>query len=373
MLVLLAASGARVTEPEFERCHEGETMSGEMPELYNASYMKLTHQDAWVHDGDTSKASGALRQVLLAEQKIVRCMLLSGRPFLLGRPGGVEVMAAMDWLHGRGVSATTMHRLHFNAGVKVPTVAAANEFARAHFQALNASDLVVRWGLKRGQIWQPNKDDGSGGIGGGDALLAASGHWPRWVCTHLVLEPWEAYRLKIESWTTALRGRTVLIVSAFNETIRSQLHKFHSMDPIWGEAAPALLPRSARIKLVRPPLNLANAASGDATWHDSLATLIRDVEAVGSFDLALVACGGIGMNLAVHIRHEMRRSAMYVGGVLQLYFGVWGTRWGDTALSGTLPFQMHNKHAENWTRPSDAEKPPSAKGLEKGAYWRRRS
>ena len=106
MLVLLAASGARVTEPEFERCHEGETMSGEMPELYNASYMKLTHQDAWVHDGDTSKASGALRQVLIAEQKIVRCMLLSGRPFLLGRPGGVEVMAAMDWLHGRGVSAT---------------------------------------------------------------------------------------------------------------------------------------------------------------------------------------------------------------------------------------------------------------------------
>ena len=46
----------------------------------------------------------------------------------------------------------------------------------------------------------------------------------------------------------------------------------------------------------------------------------RSVDAAMPFDVALIACGGLGMPLGAHLR-ATNRSAMYNGGDLQLWFG----------------------------------------------------
>ena len=45
------------------------------------------------------------------------------------------------------------------------------------------------------------------------------------------------------------------------------------------------------------------------------------------FDIALLGCGGYGLPLCNFIHKEMEKSTIYIGGGLQLLFGVMGKRW----------------------------------------------
>ena len=91
-------------------------------------------------------------------------------------------------------------------------------------------------------------------------------------------------------------------------------------------------------------------------------TLAASVDAAGSFDLALIACGGLGMLLGAYLR-ATNRSAMYNGADLQLWFGVFGRRWGLGLGALNLSF------VKNWVRPAAAEVPTGALLVEGGAYW----
>ena len=114
----------------------------------------------------------------------------------------------------------------------------------------------------------------------------------------------------------------------------------------------------------------------------------RSVDAAMPFDVALIACGGLGMPLGAHLR-ATNRSAMYNGGDLQLWFGcacavraepnapnkeidlfdrlarrirVYGKRWWGLG-------KMNLTFVENWVRPSAAETPAGASAVEGGTYW----
>jgi hypothetical protein len=57
------------------------------------------------------------------------------------------------------------------------------------------------------------------------------------------------------------------------------------------------------------------------------------------FDIALLACGAFGHPLCAHIK-SIGRKAVYMGGELQLMFGVYGDRWvGNPVIN------------EHWIRP----------------------
>ena len=72
------------------------------------------------------------------------------------------------------------------------------------------------------------------------------------------------------------------------------------------------------------------------------------------------------MLLGAHLR-STHRSAIYMGGSLQTWFGVMGGRWkGNKGEFGRYA------RMGNWTRPSMAngEKPHYARSVEGGSYWR---
>lgn len=82
------------------------------------------------------------------------------------------------------------------------------------------------------------------------------------------------------------------------------------------------------------------------------------------FDVALCSCGGYGNPICAFIYKHLNKSAIYVGGVLQMYFGIYGNRWLKERKD---IMQLYlNKH---WSRPKLSEKPKSADKIEDNCYW----
>ena len=58
------------------------------------------------------------------------------------------------------------------------------------------------------------------------------------------------------------------------------------------------------------------------------------------------------------------KSAIYVGGVLQMYFGILGNRWLKERPEIVKLYR--NQH---WTRPKTHERPKNSVKVENGCYW----
>ncbi len=54
------------------------------------------------------------------------------------------------------------------------------------------------------------------------------------------------------------------------------------------------------------------------------------------FDIALLSCGSYAMPLGVFARDTLKRKAIYVGGCLQLYFGIMGRRYENIHFSNQI-------------------------------------
>lgn len=163
--------------------------------------------------------------------------------------------------------------------------------------------------------------------------------------------------IKTRPWTTALRGKRILIVSSFAESINEKLpYREKLYDGV------DLFP-DCQIITIKPPQTQGMEPSlgyfgDDLREFNKKLDLIKD-----QYDVALVSCGGYGNLVCNHI-FESGKSAIYVGGVLQMYFGVLGTRWlmerGDAV-------RLYLN--EYWSRPKDGEKPSNHKTIEKACYW----
>ena len=80
------------------------------------------------------------------------------------------------------------------------------------------------------------------------------------------------------------------------------------------------------------------------------------------FDVVMLGCGAYGMPLTKYAWEKHHAMAVYIGGGLQILFGIKGKRWDDTSIGKRL----YNEH---WVRPLDSDKPSGAGKVEGGAYW----
>ena len=97
------------------------------------------------------------------------------------------------------------------------------------------------------------------------------------------------------------------------------------------------------------------------SWKESLSVMKSDIEAL-DFDIALLGCGTYGLPLVDFIRNKLNKSAIYIGGSLQILFGIKGKRWDSHD-------EISDFYNENWIRPSIEETPKNYKVLEGGCYW----
>jgi len=83
-------------------------------------------------------------------------------------------------------------------------------------------------------------------------------------------------------------------------------------------------------------------------WLETVEYLKGEMEKI-EFDIALLSCGSYAMPLGVHARAAMGKKAVYVGGILQLFFGVIGRRYED-------PFFLNAINREAFIHPLEKER-----------------
>jgi len=161
-------------------------------------------------------------------------------------------------------------------------------------------------------------------------------------------------------WTHRLKDKKVLIISPFVDTFKSQIEKgfnFYGKDDerrIWN--------KDQQFVFYKAYVSLAHNKP-HKNWFETYLTMCQDIKQL-DFDIALLSCGGYGMLLCDFIFSKMNKSSIYIGGGLQLLFGVYGNRWlNHNIISGLI------RENSDWCRPSNEEKPKNCETVEGGCYW----
>lgn len=157
-----------------------------------------------------------------------------------------------------------------------------------------------------------------------------------------------------KKWSRALKGKKVLVVHPFIETIQQQYKKrellFEDKD---------ILPEFELICV--KAVQSINGDSSYKDWFEALEYMKSEIDKQ-DYDVCLLGCGAYGFPLAAHIKRTGKK-AIHIGGRLQLLFGIIGNRW-DNPESDYYKF-----FNDNWCRPGESERPKFAGNVENACYW----
>ncbi len=153
-------------------------------------------------------------------------------------------------------------------------------------------------------------------------------------------------------WSRVLKGKTVLVIHPFSESIQNQ---FKKKDLLFKDK-PGILP-DFNLKTYKSVQSLNSNPTEFLNWEDALHHMQKEVENI-DFDIAIIGAGAYGFPLGSYIKKNLRKSAVLLGGATQILFGIKGNRWNN--------YGLYNEH---WTSPLESEGIPNKNKIEGGAYW----
>lgn len=273
-------------------------------------------------------------------------------PFIIPRVAGIENEMAFH-----GVVLEMNGNYHFpsgyfdkacqimkkNAGIKISTIKSIIKYSQLYLEAFHQSDAYLNW-----EMW--------------GAVAKTIHNSVRFIETNfsnkikiwaLALDVFN--NIQRTPWTLSLKGKKILIISAFVKSIKE---KINIREKIFGID---LFPECDFVFLKPPQTQCENESEEFDIELNRFVEQIKEIKE--TFDVALVSCGGYG-NLVCSAIYKMGKSSIYVGGVLQMYFGIYGTRWVTDARE---IMQLYKN--EFWSRPEEDEKPEGFNKIENGCYW----
>jgi len=297
-----------------------------------------------------------LKFYLLLKNLVEDTMLLD-KPFIIPRLAGIEHMFAIVGLNviKRGnfedneanFCNQTLSVMKNNAGILLSDANAIVRYADEYLGAFKNSDAYFDW--------EPYGSVAKGSIQ--STFEAVYNMFPKqrfW--SFGVLDIFHIIEHEFP-WTHALKGCRLLIISPFAELFQKQLEK---QERFYGK--PIFLDCS--FVFMKPPMTQGDVSS--RPYYDELDDFVSKIEEIkDTFDVALCSCGGYG-NPLLNRLYTMGKSAIYVGGVLQMYFGVYGTRWENER---PLIMKHYVEGNNAWVRPEDCDKPAGFEKIEGGCYW----
>lgn len=143
-------------------------------------------------------------------------------------------------------------------------------------------------------------------------------------------------------WLCLLEGKTVLVVSSFEDSIRHQLKDRQKIFAHLGIRYPDF-----ELKTVKTPITFDTCHYPHRNLFETADILCDQVRSC-DFDFAMLGCGAYSIPILDTLQ-SMRKSHLYLGGMNQMYFGVYGGRY-DTEFFR----QFMNDY---WIRPLDSDKP----------------
>lgn len=169
-------------------------------------------------------------------------------------------------------------------------------------------------------------------------------------------------------WTRALKGKNVLVVHPFTESIQEQYKRrnmlFENHD---------VLPEFNLITL-KAVQSIGGTCTDYASWFDALKSMEDKISRI-EFDICILGCGAYGLPLAAHVK-RLGKKAVHLGGGTQLLFGILGKRWMEQYhdtwhYRPGIDIDINYRPLFNayWINPSVSERPVNAGKVENACYW----
>lgn len=268
----------------------------------------------------------------------LRHLLEETAPFLAGRIGSTELR---NLLHFNGIifAAKAPYYLEKESGIFPRNYSTAKRFIKETEESLSSIDILISFGWEyEGYLKQFLNHD---------AIITK----PR------ALEP---YLIPDEGWWHALGGKKLLIVNCFASLIK-QRFTYEILEKLWPNEKQYLdkiIPK--HITAIDTPLNWETSTKQRfKSYSDVTCDLKKKIDSA-DFDIALVACGGIGLPLAAWIKNQGKQ-AIHTGGVIQVFTGINGKRF-----STQMPWKEIDK--THWVNAPQLMRTEPAFG-DAASYW----
>lgn len=166
-------------------------------------------------------------------------------------------------------------------------------------------------------------------------------------------------------WTKYLKNKKALVISSHVETIKSQ---WKNIDNIWGKERENITPFDL-VEVIRAPFHPMmddRQYSGCNTWDETLSYLCKEMDKV-DYDVALISAGAWAPALADHAKNT-GKIGITICGVLQLFFGILGSRWTGKNVDYLSWNKLFNEH---WVYPMQNDLPKNKNVFDQfeKAYW----
>lgn len=269
----------------------------------------------------------------------ISTLILSGKPFMAGRFGANELSTVrmFDFEVSQKYDKV-MQQMYLGAGVFPPTNEVGRKFTELMLKSIPEVTLMGIW-------LQPFED----------YYLKKYGNKNLEMTYLLDLEPWGAPK---NPWTSALKGKKVLVIHPFTETIQSQYARREKIFP-----GTEILP-DFELKTLKAVQTVAGEQDERfATWFDALEWMYKEAIEI-DFDIAIIGCGAYGFPLAVKLK-QAGKQAIHLAGATQLLFGIKGKRWEENDAFAYVQKYFNDA----WVYPDADDRPKQAEKVEGGCYW----
>lgn len=175
-----------------------------------------------------------------------------------------------------------------------------------------------------------------------------------------ILEPFYCCIDDVNPWSHYLYGKKVLVISPFIKSFQKQLSNNFQIfknpeKKIFLDGQEFIFYKS---------FQTSGGNHLHKNWLETFTIMCNDIKKL-DFDIALLGCGGYGLPLCNFIKTKMNKSAIYVGGGLQLLFGVMGKRWENNPIWKKIIEENNTK----FIKPSGDEIMQNNNKIEGGCYW----
>ncbi|AXR07848.1 hypothetical protein [Salinimonas sediminis] len=263
--------------------------------------------------------------------------LRSEKSFMFSRFGNIEGEVVAEILL-RGNRQPTQHlrsKARNNAGIAKPDNPTLYKFSVEYMASICRADLLGIWNFP-------------------DQIRLAQYSHNKHYCHMNYLDPVFTWAHKKIAWTTALKGKKVLLIHPFSCSIEYQYQRRSSINFIC-----EMLPDFS-LQTLKPPQTTQRTNEVEFSWWEQLEMFKKQILEL-DFDIAIIGAGAYGAPLAAFIK-QLGLKALHLGGSTQLMFGIIGARWESRGY-------MKSIIANGWKRPFEEEKHSNSNLIEGGCYW----
>lgn len=267
---------------------------------------------------------------------LIKTILESNKPCMISRFGSTELQTLL-YCKFYPLSLSLKKRIFYNiqyaSGFFPVTFENLKKFYRLYADDVKDLDLLVSWRIE--ELFFQN-----------------------WISKlpEIKKTTLDSFYAHEHPWTYSLKGKKILVVHPFAETIESQ---YSNKRELLFENK-EVLPEFASLQTIKAVQSIAGNPVVFNSWFDTLNWMKSEIDKK-SFDIALLGCGAYALPLAAHIK-RIGKKAVHMGGVLQFLFGITSKRYDENE-------EYKPYINEHFVYPDARDRPKNASAVEGGCYW----